>query len=125
MQSLQGSQKVFRRIVLISAALIASLPCCQSLSGADTASQKNSHVVFVIGENEYFTWETLPEFAEKELKPQGLRLSFVNAPPKEGSPAFTNYAVIKDADLLFVSVRRRTPPKEMMDLIRAHVGGGK
>src|SRR5437588_11532353 len=83
------------------------------------------HAVFIIGENEYHTWETLPEFAEKEIKPQGVKCSFVNASPNEGSTIFTNYSVIKDADLLVISVRRRTPPKEMLDLIRAHLNAGK
>src|SRR5262245_42642975 len=46
------------------------------------ADLKAPHVVFVIGENEYHTWETLPDFAERELVPQGLKCSFVNASPK-------------------------------------------
>jgi putative heme-binding domain-containing protein len=82
-------------------------------------------VVFIIGENEYHTWETLPDFARTELEPRGLSCSFVMASPKEGDNVFTNFAVIRDADLLFVSVRRRTPPKEMMGLIRAHLQAGK
>jgi hypothetical protein len=69
--------------------------------------------------------ETLPEFAEKDLKPQGIRFSFVNASPTAGATEFTNYARIKEADLLFVSVRRRTPSKEMIDLMRAHLNQGK
>ena len=32
---------------------------------------------------------------------------------------------LKDADLLFVSVRRRTPSQAAMDLIRAHIAAGK
>jgi type 1 glutamine amidotransferase len=81
--------------------------------------------VFVIGENEYHTWETLPEFARTELEPRGLKCSFVNASPKEGDNTFTNFAIIKQADLLFISVRRRTPPKEMMAMIREHLKAGK
>ena len=33
--------------------------------------------------------------------------------------------MIKEADLLFISARRRTPPKEMMALIRGHLNSGK
>jgi type 1 glutamine amidotransferase len=32
---------------------------------------------------------------------------------------------MRDADLLFVSVRRRTPPKEQLDAVRAHLAAGK
>src|SRR5690348_14765936 len=90
-----------------------------------TRAAEPRHVVFIIGENEYHTWETLPQFARTELETRGLKCSFVMASPKEGDNVFTNFAVIKDADLLFISVRRRTPTKEMMGLIRAHLQAGK
>src|SRR6185369_8684385 len=54
----------------------------------------------------------------------GFKCSYVNAPP-EGGNEFANFQVIKDADLLVVSARRRTPPKEMMDLIHEHLDAGK
>jgi type 1 glutamine amidotransferase len=38
---------------------------------------------------------------------------------------FANFNLIKEADLLFLSVRRRTPQKEMMALIHAHLNAGK
>src|SRR6185369_5818493 len=83
------------------------------------------HVVFILGENEYHTWETIPEFAREELLKRGLRCSFANASPKEGDNRFANYPLIKEADLLFVSTRRRTPPTEMMTLIHEHLSAGK
>ena len=82
-------------------------------------------VVFIIGENEYHTCETLPEFAKRELEPRGLSCSFVMASPTEHDNTFTNFVQIKEADLLFISVRRRTPPHEMMELIRGHLAKGK
>jgi type 1 glutamine amidotransferase len=88
-------------------------------------ADKRPHVIFVIGENEYDTWDTLPEFARQELIPRGLKCSFASASPKPGDNVFVNFEVIKEADLLFVSVRRRTPPKEMMALIRDHLNRGK
>ncbi|MBI2950216.1 MAG: ThuA domain-containing protein [Verrucomicrobia bacterium] len=81
-------------------------------------------VVFVVGENEYQTWETLPVFAEKELAWRGINCEFVNAPPAGGNE-FTNWQAIAKADLLFVSIRRRTPPTRMIDAIRAHLNTGK
>jgi len=105
-------------ICLISATALSAEP-------ASLTADKVSHIVFIIGENEYHTWETLPEFARQELQPRGLDCVFVMASPKEHDNVFTNFTLIKDADLLFVSVRRRTPPKEMMALIRAHLKAGK
>jgi putative heme-binding domain-containing protein len=88
-------------------------------------ADKRPHIVFVIGENEYHTWETLPEFARNELEWRGFKCSFVTSSTNVKDNVFTNFNVIKDADLLFLSVRRRTPPKEMMALIRAHLDAGK
>ncbi len=82
------------------------------------------HVVFVIGENEYRTWETLPEFAARDLAWRGYKISYVTASNREGDGEFSNWEVIPKADLLVFSVRRRPPPAPMMATIRAHVAAG-
>ena len=82
-------------------------------------------VVMIIGENEYQTWETLPEFARSDLAWRGLQVDYVMASPKEGDPNFKDIEAIRNADLLVVSARRRTPPKAMLELIRAHLDAGK
>ena len=106
---------------------------CPSITSADFLGGESFHfkddvkkrIVMIIGENEYHTWETLPEFARKELEWRGYQVSYVTASNKEGDANFTNFEAIKDADLVLVSTRRRTPPKRMMELLRAHVAGGK
>ena len=104
-----------------------SITSVDFLGGAPFHFQADNrpHVVFIIGENEYHTWETLPGFARQELVKRGVRFSFVNATPRQGDNLFVNYEVIKDADLLFISARRRTPPKQMMALIHHHLNAGK
>ncbi len=82
-------------------------------------------IVMIIGENEYHTWETLPEFARKELAWHGYQVSYVLSSPTDGDSNFKNFEVIKDADLILLSARRRTPPKEMIKLLRAHLDAGK
>jgi putative membrane-bound dehydrogenase-like protein len=108
---------------LLAAVGFAAIPAHTEL--AFRSSDRVPQIVFVIGENEYHTWETLPEFAKQDLESHGMHCSFVMASPKEHDNVFTNFAIIKDADLLFISVRRRTPPKEMMALLRAHLKAGK
>jgi putative heme-binding domain-containing protein len=106
---------------------------CPSITSADFLggapfhfkADKRPHIVFIIGENEYHTWETLPRFARETLTERGLDCSFVEASSAVGDNFFTNYNLIKGADLLVLSVRRRTPPKEMMALIRQHLEAGK
>jgi len=82
-------------------------------------------ITFIIGENEYHTWETLPEFARKELAWRGYEISYVAASQKPDDFDFKNWEAIPNADLLVVSARRRATPKPMMDAIRAHVAAGK
>ncbi len=82
------------------------------------------HVFFLIGEDEYDTKTTLPAFAKAELEPRGVRSTF-SILPAEGAAEFSNFDALKDADLLLISVRRKTPPKAQMDAIRAHVAAGK
>ena len=83
------------------------------------------HVVFMIGEDEYKTWETLPAFAKSELAPPSYRVTIVEAAPNEKNdfPGLT--AALRDADLLVVSVRRRTPRPEQLAAIKAHLQTGK
>jgi hypothetical protein len=95
---------------------------CPSLTSADFLGGEpfrfkedvKKRIVMIIGENEYNTWETLPEFGRKELEWRGYQVSYVTASPKEGDPNFSNFEMIKDADLVLVSTRRRTPPKRRL-----------
>ena len=82
-------------------------------------------IVMVVGENEYRTWETLPEFARTELEWRGLQVSWVLASSREGDGDFQDVERIEDADLLVVSVRRRPMPRRMRELLQAHLDAGK
>lgn len=89
------------------------------------AAAPAANIVLMIGEDEYKTWETLPDFAAKELKAAGHRATSIHA-SKENKNDFPGLgAALRDADLLFVSVRRRTPLKEQLDAVRAFLAAGK
>ena len=80
------------------------------------------HVVMLIAEREYQTDETLPRFAKKHLA--AYRMSFVFADSDDHN-RLSGLDAIKTADVLLVSVRRRTLPKAQLDLIRDYVAQGK
>jgi putative heme-binding domain-containing protein len=86
---------------------------------------KPKRVTFVIGENEYRTWETLPAFARNQLAIRGYRFEMVSASPKDGDNDFRNWEAIRKSDLLILSVRRRAPQPGMIQAIRDHVAAGK
>ena len=106
---------------------------CPSITRADFtgkppfrfAGDVPKKIVLLIGENEYQTWETLPAFAAAELSGRGYQVSTVMASPREGDPDFTDIDRLRDADLVVVSTRRRTPPQRLIDLLKAHVAAGK
>lgn len=82
-------------------------------------------ILFMIGEDEYKTEVTLPAFAARELEPHGFDVRIVHADDsnKNNFPGFSD--ALARADLLFVSVRRRTPPADQLDAIRSHLAAGK
>ncbi|HOB99001.1 MAG TPA: ThuA domain-containing protein [Verrucomicrobiota bacterium] len=86
---------------------------------------RRARIVFILAENEYRTWETVPAFARQALAWRGYRLDFVTASPRTDDYDFKNYTAIEDADLVFVSARRRAVPVGMLALLRRHLESGK
>ena len=110
----------------MSKRLLALAAILVSLSLSLTArAPKTPHVVFMIGEDEYHTWDTLPDFAKRELEPRGYRVTTIqqDTADKNNFPGLVE--ALRSADLLFVSVRRRTPPIDQLTAIRAHLDLGK
>jgi nicotinamidase-related amidase/type 1 glutamine amidotransferase len=81
------------------------------------------HVAFVVAEDEYKTEITLPEFAAKHLG-KDFRTSFVFSSDSEPND-LPGVEVLNNADVMFVSVRRRVLPKAQLDLVRGFVASGK
>src|SRR5687767_7111089 len=76
-----------------------------------------SRIVMMIGEDEYHTWETLPEFADKDLRPLGYQVTIVHADEANKNDFRGLVDALREADLLFISVRRRTPVKEQLEAV--------
>ncbi len=106
---------------------------CPSITSSDFLTgpefrfqgDKPKRVTFVIGENEYRTWQTLPAFARNQLAIRGYRFDMVSASPKDNDHDFKNWESIRNSDLLILSVRRRSPPPGMIQALRDHVAAGK
>jgi type 1 glutamine amidotransferase len=91
---------------------------------AGHAADSRPKLVLLIAEPEYDTAVTLPAFAAEFLA-QDFRVVTVTGPTTEGATAFEHAEAIADADLLLISVRRRSPPQAQFDLIRRHIMAGK
>lgn len=110
---------------ILNMAKIVLIPVLLLLFTVDVAAEKK--VVFMIGEREYGTKDTLQEFYKTELAPQGWQANFVLAPSrgeaKNNFPGLEN--ALKDADLFFLSVRRRAPTIGQLNAVREYLSAGK
>jgi type 1 glutamine amidotransferase/nicotinamidase-related amidase len=104
---------------------------CPTITSADVlgdsnafvhATDKRPHLVFIIGEDEYKTERTLPAFAEGELR--DYRWTYVLADNKDRNN-FPDLEALSSADLVVLSVRRRTLPAAQLALIRKYLDSGK
>ncbi len=84
---------------------------------------KRKHLVAIMAEREYQTEETVPPFLLKELG-KDFKLSFVYADAKERNN-LPGVEIVKDADVILLSVRRRNLPKGQLELFRKHIAAGK
>ncbi|HEY8504211.1 MAG TPA: ThuA domain-containing protein, partial [Gemmataceae bacterium] len=81
------------------------------------------HLVMMIGEDEYETEKTLPQFARDHLA-MDFRVTYVLAAENDPNH-FPDLEAVRSADVLLVSVRRRTPREEEVALLREYVKSGK
>ena len=99
--------------------------CC--IASSTLGKSKPPKIVFVLAEREYKTAETVPVFYEKHLKPLGFEAEFVTAPT--GGPERNNLKglekALKDANLVFLSVRRRAPKADQLEAFQDYIAAGK
>ena len=88
------------------------------------SEDKRPQVAFLVAEDEYKTEESLPAFAAKYLGKE-FRTSFIFGSETERNNLPGLDSGIENADVLFVSVRRRVLPKAQLDRIRKFVESGK
>lgn len=88
------------------------------------SEDKRPEVAFLVAEDEYKTEESLPTFAAKYLGKE-FRASFVFGSETERNILPGLDSRLDNADVLFVSVRRRVLPKVQLDHIRKFIEAGK
>ena len=96
------------------------------LIGGEEFRFKSDHrkqLVAVIGEQEYHTNRTLPDFCRRMLA-SDFRLRFVYADESDGNH-FPGIEAVADADVLLLSVRRRLLKQPQLAVIRQYVSDGK
>ena len=85
---------------------------------------KPARVLFLIGDPEYRTGDTVPPWAKQELAWRGVQCTFVTEDP-QAKASFPGLAALPQADALFVSIKRSALPRDQMTLIQNHLEAGK
>ena len=89
------------------------------------SAKPQKKITFLVAEREYKTIETLPRFAKEHLAKK-FSVQFCKAPDEgEKRNILSLPSEIRKADLLFVSVRRRSFREQTMKLIHSHFTRGK
>ena len=82
-------------------------------------------IVFISGEYEYHSKETLPPFA-KELERQfELKTAFLARPENSKEQTIPGLEALKDADLVVLYIRRMTLPEPELAQIKGYLDKGK
>ncbi len=112
-------------LILKSALMCAVLFPLVNLAWANHADAEDAkpHIVMLIAEKEYDTKTTLPKFAQQRIA-DDYTVSFVY-PEDEDPNVLDGIEQVRRADVLLVSVRRRTLPVEQLAIIRDYVQSGK
>lgn len=102
--------------------ILAAL-CLAFAHAAGAAADARKKLVMLISEPEYETARTLPEFARQHLAKNYRVVTIAGSTTAENS--FDQIKELDGADILLVSVRRRTPPQAQLDAIRRFIAAGK
>ena len=118
----RGTELVVEHIERYWCPTITSAEVLGTSSPFGFSADKRPHIVFMIGEKEYQTNRSLPAFVEEELS--NYRCSYVVADERDPN-YFAQLEKLDGADLLVISVRRRTLPEDQLAKVRAFANSGK
>jgi hypothetical protein len=123
-----GTARVQRHLEQAVAPTIESrqLLAAAGMDPSVRVGDQRPHIVFVAAEREYDTQRTLSEFARRHLADQ-YRCTFLAATGPEGSDRdnIPGLEALYDADLLVLSMRRRSLPVPQMDHLERYIRAGK
>ena len=96
-----------------------------SATARDVAPRKT--LVFIVAENEYRAWRTLPEFGQMLEDKYGFQCEYLTSSTddKDTNRFFIpRMDRVKQADLVVVFARRRALPREQMRILKDYLDSG-
>jgi Trehalose utilisation len=91
-------------------------------------SMPQKHLVFILAENEYQAWRTIPEFGQMLEDQYGFQCEYLTSSTDDKDPNrffIPRVERVRKADLVVVFARRRALPNEQMQILRDYLDSGK
>src|SRR6056297_515169 len=120
-QSNRCDRRRFNRYLINMSVIAAAV--FSNAAGLIVSAEQRPLVVMMVAESEYKTEKTLPRFAEEHLQSQ-YRVSIITEQPNQDG-VMMDLSNLDDADVLLVSMRRKTLPPEQLQSVRDYVAAGK
>jgi type 1 glutamine amidotransferase len=117
----------------IERSLIALVVCTLIVTAFGTPAQAaesrpQKTLVFILAENEYQAWRTIPEFGQILEDKYGFRCEYLTSSTDDKNPNrffIPSIQKVKKADLVVVFARRRALPREQMQILKEYLDSGK
>lgn len=112
-------------LIFVSTLCLLFAACSKS-----SQQEQGKKIVFIVGEHEYGTPESLPRFASDHLDSMGIESQFIFAAgnDRDSEECHTFEGIVpalEDSDLLVISLRRRYPLTADLAAIRSWIESGK
>lgn len=114
-------------LAIITTQFVAGFPFTAQINQKPNASNKKSHIVFLITEDpdNYEAHKTIPVFAEMLRKRMGYGVTVLLGSGPRGAYTYPNFEVVSKADLLVVFARRIALPHGQMNALKNYLKEGK
>ena len=117
----------------IERSLIALVVCTLIVTALGTPAQAaesrpQKTLVFILAENEYRAWRTIPEFGQILEDKYGFQCEYLTSSTDDKDPNrffIPSIQKVKKADLVVVFARRRALPREQMQILKEYLDSGK
>lgn len=117
------------RIAILATLVFLPLLSSCSQTTKSESPYAGSKALFLLGEHEYGTPESLPAFAKSQLEPLGIASVVVSAKSNDRSSelchTFEGLELLEAADILILSTRRRFPKTAELAMIKEFIKAGK
>ncbi len=121
-----GTARIQRHVEQHLAATFDSRQLLAAAGMGPHAADPRPHVVLIAAESEYESQKTLPEFARKHLdRDYHCACLAATAPEGSGRDDIPGLEAVDDADLVVLSMRRRSLPVVQMDHLERYLRAGK